>query len=48
MGRIGRMVLDTNDVFPELTLKTISGGTLTLPEGSGTGYGVVFFYRGHW
>ena len=48
MGRIGTVVLDTNDVFPELALEMISGETLTLPEGSGPGYGVVFFYRGHW
>jgi len=48
MGRIGTVVLDTNDVFPELALQMISGETLTLPEASGPGYGVVFFYRGHW
>lgn len=48
MGRIGAAVLDNNDVFPQLTLNTIAGETLTLPEGCGQGYGVVFFYRGHW
>ncbi len=48
MGRIGTTVLDTNDVFPELALQTISGDRITLPEGTGAGYGVVFFYRGHW
>ena len=48
MARIGTVALDTNDSLPQLTLQLISGETLTLPEGSGQGYGVVFFYRGHW
>jgi len=48
MGRIGTVVLDTNDVFPQLTLQLISGESLSLPEGTGTGYGVVLLYRGHW
>jgi hypothetical protein len=48
MGRISANLLDTNDVFPQLTLQAISGEKLSLPENAGPGYGVVFFYRGHW
>ena len=48
MARIGAEFLDTNDVFPDLELKLVSGETLKLPEGTGEGYGVVLFYRGYW
>lgn len=34
--------------FPGMTIDLVSGGTLTLPEGMITKYGVVLFYRGHW
>ena len=48
MARIGAGFLDTNDVFPDLELKLVSGETVKLPEGTGEGYGVVLFYRGYW
>ncbi|MBW2616550.1 MAG: hypothetical protein JRD02_10295 [Deltaproteobacteria bacterium] len=48
MSRIGSRFLDANDVFPVLELQLVSGETLKLPEGTGNGYGVVFFYRGYW
>ena len=48
MAKIGAGFLDTNDVFPDLELKLVSGETLKLPEGTGEGYGVVLFYRGYW
>jgi peroxiredoxin len=41
-------LLDTNDLFPEMTLQLINGETLRLPQGAGQGYGVIFFYRGYW
>jgi hypothetical protein len=48
MGRIGSALLDTNDMFPELSLQLVSGESLKIPEGTGVGYGVLLFYRGHW
>lgn len=48
MGRIGSVMLDTNDMFPKLDLQLVSGETLKLPEGVGEGYSVVSLYRGHW
>ncbi len=48
MGRIGSVVLDTNDRFPELDLPLISGKTLKFPQEGGDGYAVVWFYRGGW
>ncbi len=48
MARIGSSILDTNDRFPDLELKLVSGETLKLPQATGEGYGVVLFYRGHW
>jgi hypothetical protein len=48
MARIGSVILDTNDRFPELDLKLVSGESLKLLQATGEGYGVVLFYRGHW
>jgi peroxiredoxin len=48
MGRVGSTFLDANDTFPETHLQLVSGNTLTLPEGTGEGYGVILFYRGYW
>lgn len=48
MGRTGSALLDTNDMFPELNLQLVSGESLKIPEGTGDGYGVLLFYRGHW
>ena len=36
------------DQFPQLTLNTSAGDSLTLPDGIETEYAVVLFYRGHW
>jgi hypothetical protein len=48
MGRVGSVLLDTNDMFPELNLRLVSGESLNIPEGTGDGYSVLLFYRGHW
>jgi hypothetical protein len=48
MARAGSAYLDSNDMFPQLELRLVSGEKLKLPEGIGAGYGVVLFYRGHW
>ena len=34
--------------FPSMTLKTVDGGTITLPDDIPTRYAAVLFYRGHW
>jgi hypothetical protein len=48
MARTGTVFLDANDRFPEMEMQLVSGERLKLPEGTGIGYGVVLFYRGHW
>jgi len=48
MASIGSVSLDANDMFPKMKLQLVSGNTLTLPEGTGEGYGVILFYRGYW
>lgn len=40
--------LEPGDTFPELTLHSAGGGTITLPADIDTPYAVVLFYRGHW
>ena len=48
MARVGTTILDSGDRFPDLSVSLVSGGTLTLPDTLGPGYGVALFYRGHW
>ena len=48
MVKEGAVSLDTNDTFPEMDLKLVSGQTLRLPEGTGEGYGIILFYSGSW
>ncbi len=48
MARIGSVILDSKDLFPQLDWQLVSGETLRLPQGTGDGYGVVLFYRAHW
>lgn len=40
--------LGIGDMFPDLTLNVVKGGTISLPTGIGSKYGVILFYRGHW
>ncbi len=40
--------LGIGETFPELTLGVVKGGTIELPSGIGSKYGVILFYRGHW
>lgn len=40
--------LDAGAAFPPLTLTTVDGGSITLPDDIDTTYQVVLFYRGHW
>jgi hypothetical protein len=40
--------LGIGDTLPNLTINLVKGGTIDLPGGIGSKYGVVLFYRGHW
>lgn len=48
MAKESAVFLDTNDAFPEMDLKLVSGRTLSLPEATRKGYGIILFYRGSW
>jgi hypothetical protein len=41
-------MLNAGDMFPELTLNLVGGGTLVLPRDIDTKYLIALFYRGHW
>src|SRR5271154_5731709 len=41
-------LLNPGDLFPELTITTTGGQTLTLPGALAGDFGVVLFYRGAW
>ena len=34
--------------FPQLELKVLGGGKLTLPDDAPSRYTALLFYRGHW
>lgn len=48
MARLGFKLLDTNESFPEMEFRLISGEGVKIPEGLGDGYAVVLLYRGYW
>lgn len=48
MAKAGTIFLDSNDTFPDLDIRVISGGTLKLPEDFEESYGVFLLYRGYW
>ena len=41
-------LLNPGDPFPQLTISTTGGQTLTLPDAFAGDFGVVLFYRGAW
>ena len=41
-------MLQQGDRFPQLELKLVGGGTLTLPGGAPSRYTALLVYRGHW
>ncbi len=47
MAREGSFVLDNEDVFPHLEMKTTDSGTLSLPDDISGHWSVILFYRGH-
>lgn len=48
MARKGETLLDVNDLFPTLHLRSTDNEDLLLPQAMGPGYGVLLLYRGHW
>jgi hypothetical protein len=46
MGRKSSVRLDTNDAFSGMKFTLVSGGSCSLSEGIGEGYGIVLLYRG--
>ena len=40
--------LRSGDTLPSLTLNTVGGGAVTVPQDIDTDFAVVLFYRGHW
>ena len=40
--------LNAGDMFPEISIDLVDGGTLNLPGDFKTDYNLVLFYRGHW
>ena len=43
-----RQPLNRGDVFPELSVTTVAGATLTVPGGLGHKRNVLLFSRGSW
>ena len=41
-------MLASGDQFPDITLNSVAGDTLSLPADLDTPYNIVLFYRGHW
>ena len=41
-------VLQNGEVFPNLTIAAVGGGTINVPEDLAGSYGVVLLYRGAW
>lgn len=48
MARAGSSVLDTGDIFPELSVQTVAHGVIRLPGGLGNGWKILLFYRAYW
>lgn len=40
--------LHNGDTFPDLTIRAVGGGSISLPDDLGGSYGVVLLYRGSW
>jgi hypothetical protein len=40
--------LNFGDLFPEYTVRTVSGQTLRLPQDLSGEYSAIIFYRGGW
>jgi hypothetical protein len=40
--------LESGDTLPEIQLRLVGGGTLSLPTDIDANFGVALFYRGYW
>lgn len=40
--------LNMGDIFPDMTLNLVGGGSVNLPADLDAKYTMVLFYRGHW
>src|SRR5215470_13077045 len=47
-GRLMSSQLHNGDLFPDLTIDVVGGGTLPLPRDLAGSYAVILFYRGSW
>jgi hypothetical protein len=41
-------MLDTGDLFPEMSLQVLGGGEARVPGEYAGHWAIVLFYRGHW
>jgi hypothetical protein len=48
MAREKSSILDSGDMFPEITFQTITGKEVVLPKDFGNGWSLFLVYRGHW
>jgi hypothetical protein len=48
MARMDSKSLDTNDPFPKMELRLVSGEFLKFPQDFCDGYAVFLLYRGYW
>jgi hypothetical protein len=48
MARKDVPLLDTNNPFPRLTMDSVGGGPIALPDHFQGRYGVLLVYRGSW
>ncbi len=46
--RDSNRVLDTSENMPSFELNLVEIGKIRIPEDLGSGFSVVFFYRGYW
>ena len=40
--------LGIGSAFPDVTIDTVDGGSLSIPASLDTKYKLILFYRGHW
>ena len=48
MSRTGCKMLDTGDAFPRLSIDTVDGRRIELPDYFDSRWNILLFYRGHW
>lgn len=48
MSHAGGRILDTGNLFPEMTFDTTGGALVRLPHDFWAGWTILLFYRGHW